>query len=119
MNPLLDSSNFVDQDIIEKDVELGDGEMHSLKFKRLSGVEYYAYAQTQHHGDEDQKVKGIARLVSVSLVDDDGNRLLSIEQAMRLKDTVLNNLLAAANQVNRVDSEKKALKPEANVTSGT
>ena len=81
MNPILDQSNFVRADIQEREVELADGKKHKLKFKRLPGVEYYAFATAQRSGDDDLRIKAIARLVSVSLVDDEGNRVLTVEQA--------------------------------------
>lgn len=98
---------------------LADGKKHLLRFKRLPGVEYYAFSIAQRSADDDQRVRAIARLVSVSLVDDDGNRVLTVEQAASLKDDVLNALLNAANDVNRETSEKKPLRPEATDTSGT
>ena len=118
MNPILDKSNFVSADIQEREVELADGKKHKLKFKRLPGVEYYAFAIAQRSEDDDLRIKAIARLISVSLVDDDGNRVLTVEQAADLKDVVLNNLLDAANDVNR-ESRGKDSKPEVTTTSGT
>src|SRR5690606_28961706 len=107
MNPVLDQSNFVSAEIEEREVLLADGKKHLLKFKKLSGVEYYAFLIAQRSGDDDQRVRAIARLVSVSLVDDEGNRVLTAEQAAELKDEVLIGLMNAANDVNQESSKKK------------
>lgn len=117
-HPILNETNFVDANVQERDVTLADGKKHRLRFKRLPGVEYYAFSIAQRSADDDQRIRAIARLVSVSLVDDAGERVLTVEQAAALKDEVLNALLAAANDVNRGD-EKKTSEPEATDTSGT
>lgn len=117
-HPILNQSNYVDANIQERDVTLADGKKHKLLFKRLPGVEYYAFSIAQRSADDDQRIRAIARLVSVSLVDEAGERVLSVEQAAALKDDVLNSLLAAANSVNQGD-EKKTSEPEATDTSGT
>ncbi len=119
MNPILDPSNFVSPDVHEREVVLADGKKHLLKFRRLSGVEYYAFSMAQRSEDDEQRVRAIARLVSVSLVDDEGNRVLSVEQAAALKDDVLNALLSAANDVNKESTEKNDSTPEVTGTSGT
>lgn len=119
MNPLLDESNFVPGDIQEREVVLGDGKKHLLKFKRVTGVEQYSFAMTQRMGDDESKVRSIARLISACVVDGEGKPALTVEQAMGLKEEVLNNLLAAAYEVNRSVAGKKASKPEAKDTSGT
>lgn len=117
-HPIFDNTNFVNADIQEREVELADGKTHTLKFKRLPGVEYYAFATAQRSEDDDLRIKAIARLVSVSLVDDEGNRVLTVEQAAQLKGDVLNNLLAAANEVNQ-EKQGNGSTPEVTDTSGT
>ncbi|MFC3340012.1 hypothetical protein [Paracandidimonas soli] len=119
MDPILDEANFVSEDIHEREVELGDGKKHLLRFKRLPGVEYYAFVTAQQSRDDDTRARAVARLVSVSLVDAVGDRVLSVERAAALKDSVLNRLLATINKINQGGDGKKSSTPEVTDTSGT
>jgi len=96
----LPAALFVSDEIITREVELGDGEKHTLHFKAVSHVEFNRWVTALTSPDEDVRDRAHSRLICASLVTADGNPALTIEQADRLKPKVLRTLGDVIAEVN-------------------
>lgn len=91
---------FVSDEIIERSVELGDGKQHKLHFQAVSHIEFNRWVTALTSADEDVRDRAHSRLISVSLVTADGKPALTIEQANRIKPTVLRKLGDVIAEIN-------------------
>jgi len=96
----LPAALFVSDDIIAREVELGDGKKHLLHFKCVSHVEFNRWVTALTSPDEDVRDHAHSRLICASLVTPDGEPALTPEQADRLKPRVLRTLGDVIAEVN-------------------
>jgi len=96
----LPAALFVSDEIITREVELGDGKKHTLHFKAVSHVEFNRWVTALTSSDEAVRDRAHSRLVCASLVDADGEAALSIEQADRIKPKVLRTLGDVIAEIN-------------------
>lgn len=107
---------FASDAVVEKEITLGDGSKRTLYFKELNAIEF-----KQHIAAEQSKVPKVreqsaARLIAKSVVEPDGRRALTAQQAGRLKPAVSAALFLAIMEVNGVlgkRPEPAAVAPEA------
>lgn len=117
----LDNSLFVSGAVIARDVTMGDGSVHQLWFKELSGVDFRHFQLAEFSEDEDVRARSMARLISASVCEPDGKLAVSYERAQELKPHVQIALVGVIREINKVGkAEKKSSSPDtARSTSGT
>lgn len=118
---MLDKSNFVADDVVQREVLLADGKKHKLHFKEYSGAAFTKHLHALRSPDPEQQAGSTAVLVAASLCEPDGSPSITYEQAMLLKPAVLNAIFGAVLDVNKVvaPEEGKDSRSEATTGSGT
>lgn len=92
---------FVDPaKVEEREIELGDGTKEALHFKQLDSVTLERYAMWANSADEEVAASATHRLISMALVEPDGQPAISFEQAKLLKRPIVQRMLAAIFDVN-------------------
>ena len=91
---------FVSDQVVDREVELGDGKKHKLYFKAISHVEFNKWVTALTSPDEDVRDRAHSRLVVASMVTADGKPALSLEQANRIKPKVLRELSEVIADIN-------------------
>lgn len=99
-NQELPDALFVSDEVVAREVELGDGKTHTLHFKAISHVEFNKWVAALTSPDEDVRDRAHSRLVVVSVVTAKGKPALSLEQANRLKPKVLRKLSDVIAEIN-------------------
>jgi hypothetical protein len=97
---MLDKSFFVSTEIHRKEVEMGDGTKHTLFFKELPYVEFRKFQLMESSDDPDVKVMSIAKMISASLCEENGEPAITLEQAVNLKPNVATKIFLAITDVN-------------------
>lgn len=97
---MFDDSDFCDGDIHERKVVLGDGSEKIVWFKALPNTDWKRYYMWLRSESEDTRASAEARLVVLGVCNPDGSPALSLDQAKRLKVTVLGRLITALQEVN-------------------
>ncbi|AMG88087.1 hypothetical protein [Bordetella bronchiseptica] len=99
---------FVSDEVVAREVELGDGKTHTLHFKAISHVEFNKWVAALTSPDEDVRDRAHSRLVVASMVTAEGKPALSLEQANRIKPNVLRKLSDLIAEINDfADMRKK------------
>ena len=70
---------FVSDQVVDREVELGDGKKHKLYFKAISHVEFNKWVTALTSPDEDVRDRAHSRLVVASMVTADGKPALSLQ----------------------------------------
>lgn len=91
---------FVSDEVVAREVELGDGKTHTLYFKAISHVEFNKWVAALTSPDEDVRDRAHSRLVVASVVTAKGKPALSLEQANRIKPKVLRKLSDVIAEIN-------------------
>lgn len=91
---------FASDAIIEHEVTLGDGSKRTLYFKELKAIEWKQHMEAESAKDEKARNESAAKLISRSLVEPDGSRALTFQQAAKLKPTVAGAIFLAVLRVN-------------------
>lgn len=100
---------FVSDEVVAREVELGDGKTHTLYFKAISHVEFNKWVAALTSPDEDVRDRAHSRLVVASMVTAEGKPALSLEQANRIKPNVLRKLSDLIAELNDfADMRKKS-----------
>jgi len=100
MSDALPAGLFISDEVVAREVELGDGTKHTLHFKAVSHVEFNRWVTALTSPDEDVRDRAHSRLICASLVTSDGEPALTMEQADRLKPGVLRKLGDVIAEVN-------------------
>ncbi|WP_296247927.1 phage tail assembly chaperone family protein, TAC [uncultured Stenotrophomonas sp.] len=84
----LPESLFVSPTSHKRPIKLPDGNEHTFNFRELPSVDFRRIVQLENSKDADERASAIALAIAMSIVDDDGARALSMEQAAQLKPAV-------------------------------
>jgi hypothetical protein len=98
----LDNSLFVSDKVHPKEVVLSDKTKHTLYFKELTSVEYRKFYFYESSEDEDKRAISQAYLISVAMCDENGNPVITVEQASKLKNDALISISRAIKEVNNL-----------------
>jgi hypothetical protein len=102
----LPSSFFASTEVHKKEVELADGEKHTLFFKELPHIEIRKFQLAEASDDQDVRASSIAKMIAASLCDENGVLVLTVEQANNLKSSVASRFLTAITEVNATTQKK-------------
>jgi hypothetical protein len=102
----LPSSFFASTEVHKKEVELADGEKHTLWFKELPHIEIRKFQLAEASDDQDVKASSIAKMIAASLCEEDGRAAMTVDQALTLKASVASKLLVAITEVNAATQKK-------------
>jgi Phage tail assembly chaperone, TAC len=120
MNGKLPAAAFVAAAPVLRTVRLGDGTEHGLWFRELSNVEFRRFQLAELSTDDDVRVRAMAKLIALSLCDEDGAPSLSEARAAQLKPKVMQAMLEAVLDVNGYGSPTApSPEPGARLGSGT
>ena len=106
---------FASDAVVEKEVTLPDGKKHTLYFKELNAIEFKQHIAAEQSKDAKVREQSAARLIAKSVVEPDGRRALTAQQAGRLKPAVSAAMFLAIMEVNGVlgkRAEPVAVVPE-------
>ncbi|WP_313387576.1 phage tail assembly chaperone family protein, TAC [Achromobacter aegrifaciens] len=101
----LDEDLFVSPEVIRRSVKLGDGKEREFHFRRYSGAVYSAHLAAAASRSPDVRETAIPHLVAASLCDEEGDPVLSVASACRLKPAVLAAFYTAVRELNEPRSE--------------
>lgn len=104
---MIDQSFFVSSTVQKRTVELPDGKKHDLFFKEIPAVEFRRFSLAEQSDDENVRIGSIAKLICVSLCNEDGSPAITFEQAMMLKAGAMNAIFAQVLIVNGQGDKKK------------
>ena len=96
----LASSLFVSADVKTREVELPNGEKHTLHFKELPAVEFRKFQLAESSENEEVKAQSMIKLIVASLCEPDGKPALTVKDAARLNSSAANAIIAAILEVN-------------------
>ena len=114
----LDPSLFVSPAVHERKIKLADDSEEMFFFREITNEEYRRFQIAERSSDIDVRVTAPAILIAASLCDEEGEQVLSIEQAAKLKPKVASNFTGAILDVNGF-TEKKASPSAENTGSAT
>lgn len=103
---MLDKSFFVSTAVQEREVELPDGNKHTLYFKELTASDIARYVNALNSKDEEVQISANAKLLAQSLCNADGSEVVNIEQAAKLRPSVIGAMLEAVRDVNGLGEQK-------------
>ncbi len=105
---MLDKNLFISEEVHERKVTLNKQEV-TLWFKEIPAVEFRKYFLIEQGDDIDKQSDNMARLISVSLCNEDGSKAMTLEQARKLKPNAMIELFKQVLEVNQqgVDDEGK------------
>lgn len=103
---MIDQSFFASETVQEKEVALGDGQMHKLHFREYSGASFNAYAHAIRSDDLAVRGGAMAILIADSLCDEKGERQLTVAKAASLKPQAMQALFRAVLEVNQVGKDE-------------
>jgi hypothetical protein len=104
---MLNNSFFVGDEIIEKEVTLPDGSVHTLHFRKLPAIEFRKFYIAEQSDNEDVQAESVLKLIVASLVDPDGKPALTMKQALKLNAPALSALSDAIITINGVNTDAK------------
>lgn len=87
-------------EIIEHPVKLGDGKEHIMYFKPMTALDWKKHLEAEKSDDATVRQESTVRLISRYLVEPDGRRSLTPQQAARLKPAVSGAIFMAILEVN-------------------
>ncbi len=108
MSAALPAALFVTDTLHPADIELPDGTVHTFLFREFTAAEYRSVQKLAASNDEDERDRHRALLVQLTLCDDTGTRVLTIEQAERLRPVVRDRMYIAALRANGYGDDKAA-----------
>ena len=103
----LNDSLFVSDKIIEKQVKLADGSVHSLFFRELPAVEFRKFYNAERSEDENVQAGSMAKLIAASLCEPDGKPAITEKQALKLTAPAMNAIAIAVMEVNGLGADAK------------
>lgn len=104
---MLNKSYFTPETVFEKEVDLGDGKLQKLHFRKYSGAAFNAYGHAVNSNDSVVHGKSNAILIADCFCDEEGNRQLTLAQACALNPVPMKALFVAALEVNGFTVDKK------------
>jgi len=104
---MLDSSFFASTKVQEREVALPDGTKHKLYFKELPAVEFTRYFNAVNSTTEEVALMASAKLIAASLCDENGQPVITAEDAAKLKPAPLGIILDALRDVNGLGDDSK------------
>lgn len=97
----LPESFFISVDKVEeREIELADGSKHVFHFKHLSNTWFEKFSLWSNSASEDVAATASARLLVAGMCKPDGGAAMSLDQAVRLKRSVMQSLVSALLDVN-------------------
>lgn len=99
---------FINQTLVERQVELADGKEHTLHFKEVGSIEFAAISFKLASQEITVRVQGMADLIVASLCNPDGSPVFTLDEIPMFKQRVLTSLFNAAASVQKGDVEGKA-----------
>jgi len=102
----MDEDLFVSPEVIRRPVKLGDGKEREFHFRRYSGAVYSAHLAAAASRNPDVRETAIPHLVAASLCDEDGDPVLTVASACRLKPVVLAAFYGVVRDLNEPRSEE-------------
>ena len=109
VSSILTDDMFVSDSIIEHPVKLGDGKERTMYFKPLSAIEWKQHMEAENSKDAKVRKEAAARLIAKCVVEPDGRRAMTPQQAPRLKPAVSGAFFMAILEINEIFK-----KPEVN-----
>lgn len=85
---MLDASNFISADVHTREVVLADGKPHRLHFREVPGGIYERALAALRSKNPDDRDAAIPSLIAASLCTEEGEPVLTTEQAAKLKPAV-------------------------------
>ena len=104
---MLNDSLFVSDKVVKKEVELPDGSKHELYFRELSHVDFRKYIMAEQSDNDDEKAQSTAKLIALSLCNENGSPALDFKQALKLNISATTAIANAIMQVNGFGAETK------------
>lgn len=103
VSSILTDDMFVSEgDIIEHPVKLADGREHTMYFKPMTAIDWKRHLEAENSKDPQVRRASAVRLISRCLVEPDGRRSLTPQQAARLKPAVSGAIFMAILEVNEL-----------------
>ncbi|MGV2896740.1 hypothetical protein ACNPPY_13190 [Achromobacter sp. AGC78] len=109
---MLNKSYFTPETVFEKEIDLGDGKLQKLHFRKYSGAAFSAYGHAIQSTDSVVHGKANAILIADCLCDEEGNRELTLSQACALNPLPMKALFVAVLEVNGFTVDKKPTEEE-------
>lgn len=100
VSSVLTDDMFVSDSIIEHPVKLGDGKERTMYFKPLSAIEWKQHMEAENSKDAKVRKESAARLIAKCVVEPDGRRAMTPQQAARLKPSVSGAFFMAILEIN-------------------
>lgn len=102
---MFSDSDFVQAEVVERKVVLGDGEEHVLWFRQLPNTDWKRFYLWLASDDEEVRLAAEANLVAMGLCDANGEPALTADQARMLKMPVLARVMKALREVNGLEGD--------------
>lgn len=102
VSSVLTDDMFVSDSIIEHPVKLGDGKERTMYFKPLSAIEWKQHMEAENSKDPKVRKESAARLIAKCVVEPDGRRAMTPQQAARLKPSVSGAFFMAILEINEI-----------------
>ena len=102
VSSILTDDMFVSDSIIEHPVKLGDGKERTMYFKPLSAIEWKQHMEAENSKDPKVRREAAARLIAKCVVEPDGRRAMTPQQAARLKPAVSGAFFMAILEINEI-----------------
>jgi len=97
---MLNKSYFTPETVFEKDVDLGDGKLQKLHFRKYSGAGFAAYGYAVRSQDSVEQGRAKAILIADCYCNEEGQRQLTLSQACGLRPEAMNAMFVALLEVN-------------------
>jgi hypothetical protein len=95
------ASMFVSDEIHKHPIKLPDGSSHDFNFRELPSIDFRRIIQIEASKDAEERASAWALAISLSIVDDAGERVLTMEQAAKLKPSVSVAMWAVITELNK------------------
>lgn len=102
VSSILTDDMFVSDSIIEHPVKLGDGKERTMYFKPLTAIEWKQHMEAENSKDPKVRKESAARLIAKCVVEPDGRRAMTPQQAARLKPAVSGAFFMAILEINEL-----------------
>ncbi len=117
--PKMDPALFISDEVHEREIVLGDKKKHLFYIKEQEAGVLYAFTQARSEDNAERHADAAARLVAKSVCDSEGNPVLSVPDAKRLKLKVLSAMVTAIMEVHSDQGKEAESNEEAADTSAT
>lgn len=105
-------SMFVSDGTQKRPIKLPDGSSHEFNFRELPSTDFRRIIQIEASRDPEERASAWALAISLSIVDEEGSRVLTMERAAKLKPSVSVAMWAVITEINKF-SGKAPSSPEA------